>query len=112
MMGFGLAFSFIPVSIAALAGVDQREAGLASGLINTSQQIGGAIGVAAASTLMNSHATSLLRSGHSAAEAFTSGYRWAFWMLAGIGIAGVIATLALIREEELAEVPAAVPTAG
>jgi EmrB/QacA subfamily drug resistance transporter len=112
MMGFGLAFSFIPVSIAALAGVDQREAGLASGLINTSQQIGGAIGVAAASTIISSHAKTLLRSGHSPAEAFTSGYRWAFWMLAGIAIAGVVATLALVRDEDVAEVPATVPTAG
>jgi MFS family permease len=112
MMGFGLAFSFIPVSIAALAGVEVREAGLASGLINTSQQIGGAIGVAAASTLITSHAKTLLHSGHSPAEAFTSGYRWAFWMLAGVAIAGVIATLTLIRRDDLAEIPAAVPTAG
>ena len=113
MMGFGLAFSFIPVSIAALAGVEVREAGLASGLINTSQQIGGAIGVAAASTLITSHAKTLLQSGHSPAEAFTSGYRWAFWMLAGVAIAGVVATLTLIRRDDLAEAPeAALPTAG
>jgi EmrB/QacA subfamily drug resistance transporter len=112
MMGFGLAFSFIPVSIAALAGVEVREAGLASGLINTSQQIGGAIGVAAASTIITSHAKTLLQSGHSPAVAFTSGYQWAFWMLAGVAIAGVIATLTLIRRDDLAEVSAAVPTAG
>ena len=60
MFGFGLAFAFIPVSIAALAGVEPDEAGLASGLINTAQQIGGALGVAVASTVAISHATHLL----------------------------------------------------
>src|SRR5205807_1158602 len=63
----GLAFSFIPVSIAALAQVEPHEAGLASGLINTNQQIGGAIGVAVAATIFTSHAKSLLASHHSPA---------------------------------------------
>jgi hypothetical protein len=105
MMGFGLAFSFIPVSIAALAGVEERLAGLASGLINTSQQIGGAIGVAVSSTVFSSHATTLLRRGTAPPEALTSGFRWAFWLLAGVAAAGVVATLALIRQEELAAEP-------
>ena len=51
MFGFGLAFAFIPVSIAALAGVGPREAGLASGLLNTAQQVGGAVGVAIATSV-------------------------------------------------------------
>ena len=55
LVGFALPFTFIPVSIAALAGVEQHEAGLASGLINTAQQIGGAIGVAVASSVSLSH---------------------------------------------------------
>ncbi len=49
LIGFALPFTFIPVSIAALAGVEHHEAGLASGLINTAQQIGGAVGVAVCS---------------------------------------------------------------
>ena len=49
--GLGLAFVFIPMSIGALTGVRPADAGIASGLINTSQQIGGAIGVAAATTI-------------------------------------------------------------
>ena len=65
-----------------------------------------------ASTIITSHAKTLLQSGHSPAVAFTSGYQWAFWMLAGVAIAGVIATLTLIRRDDLAEVSAAVPTAG
>ena len=72
-VGFALPFTFIPVSIAALAGVEAHEAGLASGLINTSQQIGGAIGVAVASSVSISHFNSQLAAGASFAEAFTSG---------------------------------------
>ncbi len=51
LIGVGIGFSFVPISIAALAGVQPAEAGLASGLINTSQQIGGALGIAALSTI-------------------------------------------------------------
>jgi hypothetical protein len=61
--GAGTAFAFIPISIAALAGVEGREAGLASGLLNTSQQIGGAIGVAIASTVAATHFQTLVRPG-------------------------------------------------
>jgi len=84
----GLAFSFIPVSIAALAQVEPHEAGLASGLINTNQQVGGAIGVAVAATIFTSHAKSLLGTGHSPAAAFTAGYQYAFWALVAIALAG------------------------
>ena len=55
LVGFALPFTFIPVSIAALAGVQQHEAGLASGLINTAQQIGGAVGVAVTSSVLLTH---------------------------------------------------------
>ena len=54
LIGVGLGFSFVPISIAALAGVQPAEAGLASGLINTSQQIGGALGIAALSAIATS----------------------------------------------------------
>src|SRR5205807_10269451 len=76
MVGVGIAFAFVPVSIAALAGVANNEAGLASGLINTSQQIGGAIGVAVASTVFTTHFTSLLAQHHPLPVALTGGYRW------------------------------------
>ncbi|MFN2629345.1 MAG: MFS transporter [Gaiellaceae bacterium] len=96
LVGFGMAFAFIPMSIAALAGVPAREAGLASGLINTSQQIGGALGVALVSTVFATHARSLLQSGHTRPEALTSGFALGFWVLAGIAAAGAVAALALI----------------
>src|SRR5215208_1577208 len=75
IFALGLAFAFEPVSIAAFLQVQPHEAGLASGLLNTSQQVGGAIGVAVAATIFTTQATSLLASGHTPAQAFTSGYQ-------------------------------------
>jgi MFS family permease len=111
MVGVGIAFSFVPVSIAALAGVEPNEAGLASGLINTTQQIGGAIGVAIASTVYLTHFKNAAR-GPRDLNALTGGYQLAFWVCAGFGVAAVLAAILLVRREELAEVPAVAPTAG
>jgi EmrB/QacA subfamily drug resistance transporter len=102
LVGIGLPFSFIPVSIAALAGVDAQEAGLASGLINTAQQVGGALGVAVASSVSTTHFNHLVREGKPFGVALTSGSQWAFWVLVGIGVAGLVATLTLVRRDELA----------
>jgi EmrB/QacA subfamily drug resistance transporter len=107
LVGFGLALAFIPVSIAALAGVGPRDAGLASGLLNTSQQVGGAIGVAVASSVAVSRATHLLHGGSSVAAALTSGYALAFWVVAGVSAAGAVAALALVRDTEVMESEAA-----
>jgi EmrB/QacA subfamily drug resistance transporter len=100
LVGVGMAFSFIPMSIAALAGVEPQEAGLASGLINSAQQIGGALGVAIAATVAFTHTKTLLASGHSPAQAATSGFALGFWVIAGISAASVIACLALVRGTE------------
>ena len=94
------------VSIAALSGIEPSEAGLASGLINTSQQIGGALGVAILTTVATSRADNLLASGASRAVAYTSGYSVAFWVAAGFGVASLIATALLLRREELRAEPA------
>jgi len=106
MVGVGMAFSFIPISIAALAGVEHREAGLASGLINTSQQIGGALGVAVAATIAFTHTKTLLQSGHDPLSAQTSGFGLAFWVIAAIAAAGVLAAVVLVRGQELETVEA------
>src|SRR6266702_2506472 len=76
----GAIFVFITVSIGALAGVADHDAGVASGLLNTSQQIGGAIGVAVASTVAATHSRLLLGQGHAAAASLTGGFQWAFWV--------------------------------
>jgi EmrB/QacA subfamily drug resistance transporter len=111
LVGVGIAFAFVPVSIAALAGVAEREAGLASGLINTSQQIGGAIGTAVASTVFTTHFKTLVKEGHSQADALTHGYGYGFWALAFFGAAAIVASLTLIRRDEMAETAATAPIA-
>jgi EmrB/QacA subfamily drug resistance transporter len=100
--GAGTAFTFIPVSIGALAGVAERDAGVASGLLNTSQQMGGAIGVAIASTIAATHASTLLHHGGAPDAALTSGFQWAFWACGVIGLAAVPVTFLLVRHHELA----------
>ena len=92
--GVGMALVFVPMSIGALTGVRADEAGIASGLINTSQQIGGAIGVAVASTIAATYTSHYVQAhpGTTAASgaALTHGFAIAFWVLAGIAIAGGI----------------------
>ncbi|MBV8220576.1 MAG: MFS transporter, partial [Solirubrobacterales bacterium] len=87
--GAGTAFAFIPISIAALAGVKEHQAGLASGLLNTSQQLGGAIGIAIASSVAASHTQTLLHAGNAAPAALTGGFQEALWVLGGIGLLAV-----------------------
>jgi sugar phosphate permease len=88
----GLGFAFVPDTIAAVSGVADREQGLASGLINTSQQIGGALGLAVLSTIANSVTGTSLAAGE-----LTDGFQAAFLAGAGIAALGVVATLTLIR---------------
>jgi EmrB/QacA subfamily drug resistance transporter len=101
LIGFGIGFSFVPISIAALAGVQPAEAGLASGLINTSQQIGGALGIAALSTIATSQTSDAVASGAALPVALVDGFTAAF--VAGVIIAGlgIVAALTLIRRDEL-----------
>jgi EmrB/QacA subfamily drug resistance transporter len=105
-IGVGLGFSFVPMSIAALAGVVPHEAGLASGLFNTSQQIGGALGVALFSTVATNRTSDLIAEGESQAAALTSGFTLAFWVAVGFAVLALIATLTMIHREELGEVAA------
>jgi EmrB/QacA subfamily drug resistance transporter len=109
LIAVGIGFSFVPISIAALAGVQPAEAGLASGLINTSQQIGGALGIAALSTIATSRTSDSLASGATHSAALVDGFHGAFY--AGVIIAGlgIVAALTLIRRDELEQVPEAEP---
>jgi EmrB/QacA subfamily drug resistance transporter len=101
LVAVGLGFSFVPISIAALAGIEAHEAGLASGLINTTQQIGGALGIAALSTIATSRTTDALAGGASKPSALVTGFHGAFWAGVIVAAVGVIATLTLIRRDEL-----------
>jgi EmrB/QacA subfamily drug resistance transporter len=101
LVAVGLGFSFVPISIAALAGIEPHEAGLASGLINTTQQIGGALGIAALSTIATTRTTDALHGGATQASAAVTGFHGAFWAGVIVAAVGVIATLTLIRRDEL-----------
>src|SRR2546423_2157421 len=81
VVGIGTAFAFIPISIGALTGVAEHEAGLASGLIYTSQELGGAIGIAIASSVAATHFKVLLHGGSTAHAALTGGFDQAVWVL-------------------------------
>ena len=111
LIAVGMGFAFVPISIAALAGVQPAEAGLASGLINTSQQIGGALGIAALSAIATSRTTGSVEGGAQLPVALVDGFRGALWAAVAVGIVGVLAAATLIRREELAtdEAPEAVP---
>jgi EmrB/QacA subfamily drug resistance transporter len=94
LSGMGLALASVPISIGGLTGVRRPEAGVASGLINTSQQIGGAIGVAAATTIATTFTTRFLTAhpGQAALNgaALTHGFQIAFYVLAGLALLGAV----------------------
>ena len=110
LVGVGLGFSFVPVSIAALAGIGDREAGLASGLINTTQQVGGALGLAVLATISTTRTENLLASGTEPASALTTAFAAAFWVGVGFALISLAATLLALRKRDL-ELPAEVAPA-
>jgi EmrB/QacA subfamily drug resistance transporter len=117
----GLGLAFVPVTIAAVSGTAPHEAGLASGLINTSQQVGGALGLAILATVANSRTQSLFHTGvHNPAVALTKGFDRAFLIGAAFALAGALLATVMIsgrdsrRHVEAAKAPEpeAVPVAG
>jgi EmrB/QacA subfamily drug resistance transporter len=107
LVGVGLGFSFVPVSIAALAGVQPHEAGLASGLINTSQQIGGALGVAILTTVAVNRTETRLAEGADQPTALTSGFALAFWVGLLFAVISLVATLVMLRDKDLKQAASA-----
>jgi EmrB/QacA subfamily drug resistance transporter len=97
LAGLGLGFAFVPVTIAAVANVDPAEAGLASGLINTSQQVGGALGLAILVAVSNSRFGAV----HGSLPVkLTEGFQSAFETGAGFAVAGAVLSLVLIRTRD------------
>ena len=109
LISIGIGFSFVPISIAALAGVQPAEAGLASGLINTSQQIGGALGIAALTSIATSTTNTKVASGSALPQALTDGFQSAFYGAAGVAILGILVALFVVRRRDLTDAIAAEP---
>jgi hypothetical protein len=104
LMATGLGLSFVTTTIAAVSGVAERESGLASGLINTSQQIGGALGLAVLATIANSRTDDLMaQAGGDPSQlpsALTEGFQAAFIAGSAIALLGFVLTLVLIRSRD------------
>jgi EmrB/QacA subfamily drug resistance transporter len=105
----GLGLAFVPVTIAAVSGIQPNESGLASGLINTSQQVGGALGLAILATIANSRTLDLLHAGGvDHAVALTKGFDRAFLIGAGFAIVGaILAAVTISSADSRAHVQAA-----
>ena len=115
IIGLGIPFAFVPISIAAFAGTRQDEAGLASGLMNTSQQIGGAVGISILATVATSTTNGAVGDGTQLPIALTDGFQAAFWAGAAIAFVGVLVSIFLVRGRDLqpqaSEAPVAEPVA-
>jgi EmrB/QacA subfamily drug resistance transporter len=97
LTGLGLGLSLVPATIAAVSGVPAQESGLASGLLNTSRLIGGALGLAVLSTIAASHTHADVRGGASGASALSSGFQAAFAVAAAVSLLGALVALRLRR---------------
>jgi EmrB/QacA subfamily drug resistance transporter len=105
LLGAGAGTCFPALMTLAMSGATQHDAGLASGLVNTAAQVGGALGLAVLATLSTSHSNHLIASGDSTKVALTSGYHLAFWIGAGL-LAGAIAVALTLRAAQAAIAPA------
>jgi MFS family permease len=104
LAAIGLGLSFVPVTIAAVTGTRPHEAGLASGLVNTAQQVGGALGLAILATVANSRTKDLLHTGqHDLAFALTKGFERAFLVGTGFALIGALLTIVMISSRDSRE---------
>ena len=97
LAAMGLGLSLVPATIAAVSGVPAKESGLASGMLNTSRLIGGALGLAVLSTIAASRTRADLLVGASGSAALSGGFRLAFAVAAGFSLLGALAAITLLR---------------
>jgi EmrB/QacA subfamily drug resistance transporter len=110
MFGVGGGLFFTALMTLAMSAATASDSGLASGLVNTSQQVGGALGLAVLATLSSTRTDTLLGNGDSTASALTGGYHLAFAIGGGMVIAGIVLAVALLRPQAaVAEEPALEP---
>ncbi|HZG48020.1 MAG TPA: MFS transporter [Thermoleophilaceae bacterium] len=99
LMGVGAGLAFPSLMTLAMSGVPQSDAGLASGLVNTTAQVGGALGLAVLATLASTRTNELLANGEPIASALTSGYQLAFIVGAGLIAVGIGLALTVLRQK-------------
>jgi hypothetical protein len=99
LLGVGAGLSFSPLMTLAMSDAHPSDSGLASGLVNTTQQVGGALGLAVLATLSTTHTHSLLAGGASTSSALTSGYHLAFTIGAGLVLGAIVLVVAVLRSE-------------
>jgi MFS family permease len=103
LLGIGAGLCFPSLMTLAMSGATQSDAGLASGLVNTTTQVGGALGLAVLATLSTTRTDGLLAGGDSTASALTGGYDLAFIIGAGLVLAAIGVALSLLRSTSLIE---------
>ena len=96
ILGVGMGMAFVPVTIAGTSGVAPEDSGLASGLLNTTQQVGGSLGLAILSSIATSRTTSALHTGAALPAALTHGFKGAFLVGAGLCAMGAVFTIVLL----------------
>jgi EmrB/QacA subfamily drug resistance transporter len=106
LIGAGLGLAFVALTIGSMTGTAPQQAGLASGLINSSQQIGGSLGLAIAATIATAQTTRSLAAGVAPAAGLTAGFRLAFLAAAVLAIFAAVAALTLVRRTPSLDGPA------
>jgi EmrB/QacA subfamily drug resistance transporter len=109
LIGIGMGSSFPAIMTLAMSGATPEDSGLASGLVNTSMQVGGAIGLAVLATLSTERTQALIDDGASRASALTSGYHLAYLIGAGLAALAVAVAVFVLRDERAPQVAAAEP---
>jgi len=109
LLGFGAGMAFPALMNLAMSDVERSEAGLASGLVNTTAQVGAALGLAVLATVSASHSDNLIADGTSRAQALTDGYHLAFWIGAALVLAAIVVAVTVLtpdaEREEAHEAP-------
>jgi predicted MFS family arabinose efflux permease len=108
VLSFGIGVSFPALMTLAMSGATQDDAGLASGLVNTSMQVGGALGLAVLATLSATRTGDLIDRGEATASALTSGYHLAFLIGAGLVLAALVVGIAVLQPEKRAQAEATI----